>query len=84
MAQPKNRDLPLLQKQLIQYLGNLSLENTRNISVFVFYSFHTQRWKMAKHIFKILQCEHIKIFKVFLSIIQHYTWKYYSPLNQVK
>ena len=31
--------------------------------------------KMAKHTFKILWCEHSKIFKVFLPIFQHYVWK---------
>ena len=28
--------------------------------------------KMANHTFKILQCEQLKIFKVCLTILQHY------------
>ena len=33
--------------------------------------FHAQ-CKMAKHTLKILRCEHRKIFKVCLAILQHY------------
>ena len=31
--------------------------------------------KMAKHAFKILRCEHRKVFKAYLVIFQHYTFK---------
>ena len=33
---------------------------------------HAQCYKMAKHTLKNLWCEHRKIFKVCLSILQHY------------
>ena len=33
---------------------------------------------MAQHTFKILRCEHRKIFKVCLAILQHYAWKGYK------
>ena len=32
-------------------------------------------FKMVKHTLKILRCSHCKIFKLCLTILQHYAWK---------
>ena len=38
---------------------------------------------MTNHTFKILQCEHRKISKVCLAILQHYAWKGLRKRNQM-